>query len=107
MFKKIAVLATVALSAMAFTAVAVAQPGNSKAQDAIAGAKCVQAGVGTLVSLGLIDEAAQGKIDYSTLADPVNGPIFLSLAPGSFIPLKDVIALHRSNPEYFAWCTTS
>jgi hypothetical protein len=104
MLGKIAVLATVALSAMSFTAVAIAQPGNGKAQNAIAGAKCVQAGVGTLVSLGLIDEAAQGKIDYSLLADPDNGPIFTSLPTGSFIPLKDVIALHRSNPELFAWC---
>jgi hypothetical protein len=104
MFKKITVLATVALSAMAFTAVAVAQPGKGNSENAIAAAKCVQAGVGTLVSLGLIDEAAQGKIDYSALADPDNGPIFASLPTGSFIPLKDVIALHRSSPELFAWC---
>ena len=104
MFKKIAVLATVALSAMAFTAVAVAQPGKGNSQDAIAAAKCVQAGVGTLVSLGLIDEAARSGVDYSTLADLEDGPIFAALPAGSFIPLKDVIALHRSSPGLFAWC---
>jgi NO-binding membrane sensor protein with MHYT domain len=104
MIKKIAVLATVALSAMAFTAVAVAQPGNSKAQDAIAGAKCVQAGVGTLVSLGLMPQAAQGKLDYSPLGTNGAGLIRLPLATPTYIPLKDVIALHRSNPELFAWC---
>lgn len=103
MLRKIAVLAAAALAAMAFASVAVAQ-GKGNSHNAIAAAKCVQEGVGTLVSLGLIDEAARGKIDYSALADPVNGPIFAELPAGSFIPLRDVIALHRSSPELFAWC---
>ncbi len=52
--------------------------------------------------------AARGQIDYlafGTLSDgPFAGPIDLPLEEGSFIPLKDVIALHRTAPQLFAWC---
>lgn len=65
---------------------------------------CVQAGIGTLRSLGLLQAAAQRKIDYSTLADPVNGPIYASLPPGSNLSLGQVVKLHVTNPELFAWC---
>jgi hypothetical protein len=65
---------------------------------------CVQAGIGTLKSLGLLQAAAQQKIDYSTLADPVNGPIFASLPAGSYLTLGQVVKLHTTNPELFAWC---
>ena len=102
MFKKVMLLGAVAASALAITSTAVAGGGNS--ESAKSAASCVQAGIGTLVSLGLIDEAARGEIDYSTLADPTNGPIFTSLPGGSYIPLKDVVSLHRTNPELFAWC---
>jgi hypothetical protein len=68
------------------------------------GAACVQAGLGTLKSLGLLQAAAQRKIDYSTLADPVNGPIFADLPEGSYLSLGQVVRLHITNPELFAWC---
>jgi hypothetical protein len=65
---------------------------------------CVQAGIGTLKELGLLQQAAQKKIDYSTLADPDDGPIFTSLPKGSFLSLGQVVKLHTTNPELFAWC---
>jgi hypothetical protein len=68
------------------------------------GAACVQAGIGTLKTLGLLQAAAQKKIDYSTLADPVNGPIFADLPAGSYLSLGQVVKLHRTSPELFAWC---
>ena len=68
------------------------------------GAACVQAGIGTLKSLGLLQAAAQKQIDYSTLADPVDGPIFADLPEGSFLSLGQVVKLHTKNPELFAWC---
>jgi hypothetical protein len=68
------------------------------------GAACVQAGLATLKSLGLLQAAAQQQIDYSTLADPVNGPIFADLPAGSYLSLGQVVKLHTTNPELFAWC---
>jgi hypothetical protein len=68
------------------------------------GAACIQAGLDTLKSLGLLQDAAQKKIDYSTLADPTTGPIFTTLPEGSFLSLGQVVKLHKTNPELFAWC---
>ena len=68
------------------------------------GAACIQAGLATLKSLGLLQAAAQKKIDYSTLADPVNGPIFAELPSGSYLSLGQVVKLHKTSPELFAWC---
>jgi hypothetical protein len=68
------------------------------------GAACVQAGLGTLKSLGLLQAAAQQKIDYSTLADPATGPIRTTLPEGSYISLGQVVKLHKTNPGLFAWC---
>jgi hypothetical protein len=65
---------------------------------------CVQAGLGTLKSLGLLRAAAQKRVDYSTLADPVAGPIFAELPAGSFLSLGQVVKLHTTSPELFAWC---
>ena len=65
---------------------------------------CVQAGLGTLKSLGLLQAAAQRQIDYSTLADPTDGPIFAELPAGSYLSLGQVVKLHTTNPELFAWC---
>ena len=65
---------------------------------------CVQAGIGTLKDLGLLQAAARGEIDYSTLADPVDGPIFADLPAGSNLSLGEVVKLHTSSPELFAWC---
>lgn len=98
MLKKIAIVtAAVALTAGLGAAPATAAPAN-------AGAACVQAGIGTLKELGLLQAAAQKKIDYSTLADPVNGPIFAELPEGSYLSLGKVVKLHTTNPELFAWC---
>ncbi|WP_372593065.1 hypothetical protein [Actinotalea sp.] len=99
MFKKIAVVAgAVALTAGLAAAPAAAAPKN-------AGAACVQAGIGTLKDLGLLQAAAQKSIDYSTLADPVAGPIFADLPEGSFLSLGQVVTLHTTSPELFAWCS--
>lgn len=76
----------------------------AQAAPANEGAACVQAGIGTLKSLDLLQAAAQKKIDYSTLANPVSGPIFASLPEGSFLSLGTVVKLHTTNPELFAWC---
>jgi hypothetical protein len=76
----------------------------AQAAPANAGAACVQAGLGTLKSLNLLQAAAQQKIDYSTLADPTNGPIFADLKEGSYLSLGQVVKLHTTNPELFAWC---
>ena len=98
MLKKIVIVtATVALSTGLGAAPAAAAPAN-------AGAACVQAGIGTLKSLGLLQAAAQKQIDYSTLADPVTGPIFADLPEGSYLSLGQVVKLHTTNPELFAWC---
>ena len=66
--------------------------------------QCVQAGIGTLQELGLLTAAAQKQIDYSTLADAEEGPIFADLPEGSNLSLGQVVKLHTSNPELFAWC---
>jgi len=69
-----------------------------------AGGACVQAGLGTLKSLGALQLAAQGQVDYSGYADPVDGPIFADLPEGTFLSLGQVVRLHASNPDLFAWC---
>lgn len=68
------------------------------------GAACVQAGLSTLKSLGLLKAAAHKQLDYSTLADPTNGPIFTTLPTGSYLSLGQVVKLHKTHPELFAWC---
>lgn len=98
MWKKIAVAtAAVAVGVGLTAAPATAAPANP-------GAACVQAGIGTLKDLGLLQAAAQKQIDYSTLADPVAGPIFADLPEGSYLSLGQVVKLHTTNPELFAWC---
>jgi hypothetical protein len=68
------------------------------------GAACAQAGIRTLKSLGLLQAAASRSIDYSTLADAEDGPIYADLPAGSYLSLGYVVKLHHSNPELFAWC---
>lgn len=98
MFKGIAIVtAAVALGAGLVAAPAAAAPANE-------GAACVQAGIRTLKDLGLLQAAAQKKIDYSTLADPTSGPIFADLPEGSYFSLGQVVKLHKTNPDLFAWC---
>lgn len=91
-----------ATSAVLVGSVLVAAPAT--AAPANAGAACVQAGLGTLKDLGLLQAAAQRGVDYSTLADPVDGPIFAELPEGSFLSLGQVVKLHTTSPELFAWC---
>jgi hypothetical protein len=57
-----------------------------------------------LKELGLLQAAAQKQIDYSTLADAENGPIFADLEEGSNFSLGQVVKLHTKSPELFAWC---
>ncbi len=68
------------------------------------GAACIQAGIRTLKDLGLLQAAAQKKVDYSTLANPTTGPIYTTLREGSYLSLGQVVKLHKTNPELFAWC---
>ena len=101
MFKKIALLGAVAAAA----ALAIAPVGGAaKPADPGKGGRCIAAGVGTLVSLGAIDDAARGQLDYAPYGTNGAGLIRLALPTGSFIPLSTVISLHRTNPELFAWC---
>jgi len=83
---------------------AVAAPASAAEAPRNQGAACVQAGLGTLKSLGLLQAAAQKEIDYSTLANPTTGPIYTTLPEGSYLSLGQVVKLHTTNPELFAWC---
>ena len=101
MVKRLALLAAV----IATAALAVAPIGSAaKPSDPGKGGRCIAAGVGTLVSLGLIDDAARGEVDYAPLGLNGAGLIRVALPAGSFLPLSTVIGLHRTNPELFAWC---
>jgi len=91
----------IAMFMMAGATVAVAQVASAE-KPAVS---CQKAGMNTLKDLGAFQAAAKGEVDYSAFADAENGPIFADLPEGSFLPLKDVLALHRSNPELFAWCS--
>jgi hypothetical protein len=68
------------------------------------GARCVVAGVTFLRENGLLRAAALRQIDYSTLADPEDGPIYTSLPEGSYLSLGTVVRLHHTNPALFEWC---
>jgi hypothetical protein len=93
----IVALALGATLAVAAPAVAAQAPRNE-------GAACVQAGLSTLKSLGLLQAAAHKQLDYSTLADPTTGPVYTTLPEGSYLSLGQVVKLHTTNPELFAWC---
>ena len=99
--KRIFAIAGAAAAVLAGTVAAAAPASAAPANE---GAACVQAGLDTLKSLGLLQAAAQKQVDYSTLADPVNGPIFAELPAGSYLSLGQVVKLHTTNPELFAWC---
>lgn len=93
----------IAITALA-ASIALATPASAAESPRNEGAACVQAGIGTLKSLGLLNAAAQRTIDYSTLADPVTGPIFTDLPAGSYLSLGQVVRLHAEQPALFAWC---
>ena len=86
------------------TTLAAAAPASAADAPRNQGGACVQAGLSTLKSLGLLQAAAQQKVDYSTLADSANGPIFANLPAGSYLSLGQVVKLHKTNPGLFAWC---
>jgi hypothetical protein len=85
-------------------ALAAAAPASAAPAPRNEGAACVQAGLGTLKSLGLLQAAASKQLDYSTLANPATGPIYTTLPEGSYLSLGQVVKLHTTNPELFAWC---
>lgn len=98
MLKKIAIAtAAAALTVGLAAAPATAAPKNE-------GAACVQAGLGTLKELGLLQAAAAKQVDYSDLADAQAGPIFADLPEGSFLSLGQVVKLHKQSPSLFLWC---
>lgn len=99
--KKTIALAVAATAASTF---AVGSLSNPVSAAPSAKGACVQAGLGTLKDLGLLQAAAQKQIDYSTLSDAETGPIFADLPEGSFLSLGQVVKLHTTNPELFAWC---
>jgi hypothetical protein len=101
--RKLVTGAGVAAVGLAAT-LAVAAPASAADTPRNEGAACIQAGLSTLKSLGLLQAAAQKKVDYSTLANPTIGPIFTTLPEGSFLSLGQVVKLHKTNPELFAWC---
>lgn len=92
-----------AVLALAMTGTTLASAGAAQAAPNAKGA-CVQAGIGTLKSLGLLQAAARQEIDYSTLADAESGPIFADLPEGTYLSLGQVVKLHTSSPELFEWC---
>ncbi|HZN20275.1 MAG TPA: hypothetical protein VFB84_19100 [Micromonosporaceae bacterium] len=102
MKRKMMAVGGVAVAAFAASLTATTPASAATPRDE--GAACVQAGLGTLKSLGLLQAAAQQTVDYSTLADPVSGPIFAELPSGSYLSLGQVVKLHKTNPELFAWC---
>jgi hypothetical protein len=98
------VFAATAATALTFGIAAPAMAAQPAETPRNAGAACVQAGIGFLKENGLLQAAAQKQIDYSTIADPENGPIFASLPEGSYLPLGQVVKLHHQAPQLFAWC---
>ncbi len=100
MRKKIAIALTAGVAA---ATVGFGAAGTASAAPKGGGA-CVQAGLETLRTLDLFQDATKKKIDYSTLADEENGPIFANLPEGSNFSLGQVVSLHATNPTLFAWC---
>lgn len=98
--KKTAAVGSAAVAATALS-LALSTPASAAPSE---GAACTQAGLGTLKSLGLLQAAASRQVDYSTLADPDSGPIYASLPAGTYLSLGEVVKLHHTNPELFAWC---
>lgn len=94
--KNIAIVALTAALSLGFVAFA-ARPTNPGA-----GGQCVQAGIETLKSLNALQAAAQQQVDYSAFTGPDG--IRLDLPEGTFLSLGQVVRLHASNPELFAWC---
>jgi hypothetical protein len=85
--------------------VAVGGPASAAAGGTPADATCVQAGIGFLRDNGLLQSAAQKKIDYADLGPSGMNLITPQLPQGSYLSLGQVVKLHTTNPEYFpSWC---
>ena len=104
MLKRLTVLAATGATA-ALMISPVASANNSS--EAIAGARCVKAGVAFLVQNNLISAAARQQIDYDSIDTDAGSPglINADLPAGSFLSLGTVIRLHFTNPELFDWCS--
>ena len=106
MLKKIALTMAVAATA-ALSLVSTAPASSPRAEEAVAGARCVQAGVRFLLENDLLVAAARKQIDYDTIDSDSGGSeglINTNLPPESFLSLGTVIRLHFTNPELFDWC---
>jgi hypothetical protein len=85
--------------------VGIAGPAAAAEGGTPANAGCVQAGIGFLRDNGLLQDAAQKKIDYSTLGPNGAKLIAVQLPAGSYLSLGQVVKLHTTHPEYFpTWC---
>ena len=109
MRKKIAIALTAGVAA---ATVGFGAPGPVNAAPSANGA-CVQAGIGTLTSLGLLQAAAQKKVNYALI--DIDGPgipsiplpgglIDTQLGDEAFLSLGAVVKLHTTSPGLFAWC---
>ena len=76
----------VALTAGVATAASAARPAGAGTGGKPAGVACQQAGISTLQSLGLLSAVARGGI---------------AVVDVGVVPFPQVLALHRSHPEYF------
>lgn len=76
----------VALTAGLATAASAAPPAGAGDGGKPAGIACQQAGISTLQSLGLLPAVARGGIE---------------VAGSGVVPFRDVLSLHRANPELF------
>ena len=97
--KRVVIAIAVTVVALGLGSALAAKPSNPGA-----GGACVQAGLETLRTIELFGDATKKQIDYSTLADPVDGPIFTTLPADSFLSLGQVVRLHALNPGLFDWC---
>jgi len=84
--RKLVTGAGIAAVALAAT-LASAAPASAADTPRNQGAACVQSGLGTLKSAGLLQEAAQQQVDYSTLV--------AGLDSGTYLPLGKVVKLTR------------
>ena len=67
------------------------------------GGRCIAAGVGTLVSAGVITQAAQGKLDYVPFG--TNGAGLIRVTAGRLLyPAQSGHLAAPNEPELFAWC---
>ena len=103
--KKIAIGAGIA--ALALSALAPVAGAGERASSKEGGA-CVKAGLATLKSLGAVNLAAQGMVDYDDFDSDLGmneGLINADLPDGSNFSLDYVIKLHQTSPALFDWCS--